>query len=596
VTELLKENAKKKASVATKLALLAGGSFVLFGIFSMGTSYLHLSKESFDRARLHTEDAAELISYRVESELSGWIKQAETFAANFSSQKNFKEKLPAPLWGLSLYRTASSTSRTHQSEASFNPVTLAELEALDLRYPLNFELAHEKRAQVSFAQLSEHTSVLRVFFPLKDSDQFASFVISSSALKDLARGSQNVLSFILDSNGYLVSQSNAHFVSGEKLSHLPVFRKAHEAGLDGRSLSYIEFPGKKEQVASFQNIYPFGLTVISQVPKDSLKSWTVAYAKNFGLPLAMAFALLSIFLFVSAKTLTDWRVRKLKAFFKNPTLHHFSEDEIQDDLGDSVGGVISSFRALERSYETERAFKKFSHEPYRSQINDLSQRKELFSQESTLACFSIHYPMNLGALSQEDYLDFEKNLNELLTEATALIHSSGGYVELLSPQILIASWNLFSSTEDEKTAERQILLCTRRIQERMQSSISVSVGIHTGKNLVGNFGTPKRKEYGLLGECIHLAMKLSFYAKEWERPVLLSESFAEAFGDSSELRRIDRTLESMLGVSTFEISHLNAKQPQGDPADEELMDDAFEDDIGEEFTLDLDQNLEEEAA
>jgi len=66
------------------------------------------------------------------------------------------------------------------------------------------------------------------------------------------------------------------------------------------------------------------------------------------------------------------------------------------------------------------------------------------------------------------------------------------------------------------------------------------IGLHTGKVLVGNIGTPSRFAYTVVGDGVNLADALESLNKVYGTSILVSEEVHEAAVDGFEWRRIDR--------------------------------------------------------
>ena len=63
-----------------------------------------------------------------------------------------------------------------------------------------------------------------------------------------------------------------------------------------------------------------------------------------------------------------------------------------------------------------------------------------------------------------------------------------------------------------------------------QELIAIGIGLHLGEVIYGNVGAADRLDYTAIGPAVNLVCRLEGLTKRLGRPLLLSESFAEAYG------------------------------------------------------------------
>ena len=115
--------------------------------------------------------------------------------------------------------------------------------------------------------------------------------------------------------------------------------------------------------------------------------------------------------------------------------------------------------------------------------------------------------------------DLSRVLNEYFTEMTGIAHRHGGTVDELSGDAILVFFGAPHATDDKDHALRAVRMATEMQQEMVTlnarwrslgiaETISVRMGISTGVVTVGNFGSPERMKYAVLGKHVNLAARL----------------------------------------------------------------------------------------
>jgi adenylate cyclase len=80
-------------------------------------------------------------------------------------------------------------------------------------------------------------------------------------------------------------------------------------------------------------------------------------------------------------------------------------------------------------------------------------------------------------------------------------------------------------------AGREMLDAMERINEGSSWPLRIGIGIHFGEVVAGNIGSPRRKEYTVIGDTVNFAARLEALNKEFNSQLLVSSAVCDALGD-----------------------------------------------------------------
>ncbi len=80
---------------------------------------------------------------------------------------------------------------------------------------------------------------------------------------------------------------------------------------------------------------------------------------------------------------------------------------------------------------------------------------------------------------------------------------------------------------------------TRRFPDRGLSEFGIGVGLHTGEAVIGDIGTPKRKEFTAIGDTVNAASRLEGVTRELKCVIAASESTVGAAGEGVRTGKVE---------------------------------------------------------
>jgi adenylate cyclase len=81
-------------------------------------------------------------------------------------------------------------------------------------------------------------------------------------------------------------------------------------------------------------------------------------------------------------------------------------------------------------------------------------------------------------------------------------------------------------------AAREMLVAMGRINDATTWPLRIGIGIHFGEVVAGNIGSPRRKEYTVIGDTVNFAARLESLNKQFKSQLLISAAVRDALGEA----------------------------------------------------------------
>lgn len=138
-------------------------------------------------------------------------------------------------------------------------------------------------------------------------------------------------------------------------------------------------------------------------------------------------------------------------------------------------------------------------------------------------------------------------LGDYLESMSRTIREHGGTVDKYIGDAIMAFWGAPRETDRHAlsachcavTMQRRLKALQKKWKNEGKPIFVARIGINSGPTVVGNFGSPERMNYTVIGDAVNLASRLESLNKAYETSTLIGEETADQLDDSIVVRPVD---------------------------------------------------------
>ena len=208
-------------------------------------------------------------------------------------------------------------------------------------------------------------------------------------------------------------------------------------------------------------------------------------------------------------------------------------------LGTTYTG-LAAYRYATEGAEKRHLRQAFEHYLHPQVIESLVDRPDMVKLGGELRHLSVLFAdiVNYTARAErEKPEDLVALLNVYLTTMTDLIMNSGGVVDKIRGDGLMAFWGAPNQVPNSSRLAIDCALSMldelRLLKNRDQrfADIDIGIGIASGEAVVGNFGGERRFDYSAIGDTVNLAARFEGLTRQVKAHLLITkQTFSEADG------------------------------------------------------------------
>ncbi|HTR63400.1 MAG TPA: adenylate/guanylate cyclase domain-containing protein [Candidatus Binataceae bacterium] len=184
-----------------------------------------------------------------------------------------------------------------------------------------------------------------------------------------------------------------------------------------------------------------------------------------------------------------------------------------------------------------RAFEHYLHPDIIASVVDNPQNLKLGGELRVLSILFADIVNYTGLSEKTDPVALVALLNDYMTKMTDLILESGGVVDKIRGDGIMAFWGAPAEVPNHARSAIEVALGMlselHKLRERDPrfANIDIGIGIATGEAIAGNFGGANRFDYSVIGDTVNLAARLEGLTRQFKVHLLTSSAtFTQAGG------------------------------------------------------------------
>lgn len=201
-------------------------------------------------------------------------------------------------------------------------------------------------------------------------------------------------------------------------------------------------------------------------------------------------------------------------------------------------GFLSAFRYFVEGREKRRlrhAFEHYLHPDVISSVVENPERLKLGGERRVITILFADIVNYTGLSERTDPAALVAMLNDYMTKMTDLIMESGGVVDKIRGDGIMAFWGAPAELPSHARAAIDSALAMLAELKSLNEhdprfrTVDIGIGIATGEAIVGNFGGQRRFDYSVIGDTVNLASRLEGLTRQFKVHMIVSrETFGQA--------------------------------------------------------------------
>lgn len=200
---------------------------------------------------------------------------------------------------------------------------------------------------------------------------------------------------------------------------------------------------------------------------------------------------------------------------------------------------------------TRANFEKYVSANVVHEILDRAEEFELIRKGARLPCTMLFSDLRgfTTLTEQSDSQQLVAQLNEYFTEMVEAVFRHHGTLDKFIGDAVMAVWGNVPGTPPATHARNAVhaaldmLASLRQLNTRWtaqgRSEFHIGIGLNFGEVIAADMGSPKKKEFTVIGDAVNLASRLEGVTKEYGLALILGESVAELVRGDFPLQTVD---------------------------------------------------------